>query len=167
MWKHYFHSAEHVHNIRTNNLLNPLFQILNWNHGHLYLLTTLNTKADIIYLIILDRCTKFVVVKHINSYDAGTTVETMCEVFSEFGLLENVHSDRGKNFLSNQFTQFLNHLGIDLTFCSAYHHSSNQAEHAIRNVKNLMKIVVAQTNHGAFHCLSSFKQPSWACYQKC
>ena len=42
-------------------------------------------------------------------------------------------------FLSNQFTQFLNTLGIDLTFCSAYHHSSNPAEHAIRNVKNLMK----------------------------
>ena len=38
------------------------------------------------YLIILDRCTKFVVVKHVHSYDAGTTVETMCEVFSEFGL---------------------------------------------------------------------------------
>ena len=33
----------------------------------------------------------------------------------------------------------LNHLGIDLTFCGAYHHSSNPAEHAIRNVKNLMK----------------------------
>ena len=34
--------------------------------------------------------------------------------------------------------QFLNDLGIDLTFCSAYHHSS-PAECAIRNVKNLMK----------------------------
>ena len=52
----------------------------------------------------------------------------MCEVFSEFGLPENVRSDRGRNFLSNQFTQFLNTLGIDLTFCSAYHHSSNPAE---------------------------------------
>ena len=91
------------------------------------------------YLIILDRCTKFVVVKCVHSYDAGTTVETMCEVFSEFGLPENIHSDRGRNFLSNQFTQFLNALGIDLTFCSAYHHSSNPAECAIRNVKNLMK----------------------------
>ena len=100
------------------------------------------------YLIILDRCTKFVVVKHVHSYDAGTTVETMCEVFSKFGLPENVHSDRGRNFLSNQFTQFLNTLGIDLTFCSAYHHSSNPAECAIRNVKNLMK-----------HCASTGK--SW------
>ena len=63
----------------------------------------------------------------------------MCEVFSKFGLPENICSDRGRNFLSNQFTQFLNTLGIDLTFCSAYHHSSNPAECAIRNVKNLMK----------------------------
>ena len=91
------------------------------------------------YPIILDRCTKFVVVKHVHSYDAGTTVKTMCEVFSEFGLPENICHDRGRNFLSNQFTQFLNDLGIDLTFCIVYHHSSNPAEHAIRNVKNLMK----------------------------
>ena len=35
--------------------------------------------------------------------------------------------------------QFLNDLGIDLTFCSTYHHSSNPAECAIRNVKNLME----------------------------
>ena len=100
------------------------------------------------YLIILDRCTKFVVVKCIHSYNAGMTVETMCEVFSKFGLSENIHSDRGRNFLPNQFTQFLNTLGIDLTFCSAYHHSSNLAECAIRNVKNLMK-----------HCASAGK--SW------
>ena len=91
------------------------------------------------YLIILDRCTKFVVVKCVHSYDAGTTVETMFEIFSKFGLPENIRSDRGRNFLSAQFTQFLNDLGIDLTYCSAYHHSSNPAECAIRNVKNLMK----------------------------
>ena len=100
------------------------------------------------YLIILDRCTKSVVVKCVHSYDAGTTVETMCEVFSEFGLPKNIRSDRGRNFLSNQFTQFLNTLGIDLTFCSAYHHSNNPAGCAIRNVKNLMK-----------HCASAGK--SW------
>ena len=61
---------------------------------------------------------------------------------------QRIFSDRGRNFLSNQFTQFLNTLGIDLTFCSAYHHSSNHAECAIRNVKNLMK-----------HCASAGK--SW------
>ena len=51
---------------------------------------------------------------------------------------QKIFSDRGRNFPSNQFTQFLNTLGIDLTFCSAYHHSSNPAEYAIRNMKNLM-----------------------------
>ena len=100
------------------------------------------------YLIISDRCTKFVVVKCVHLYDAGMRAETMSEVFSEFGLPENIYSDRDRNFLSNQFTQFLNTLGIDLMFCSAYHHSSNPAEHAIRNVKNLMK-----------HCASAGK--SW------
>ena len=59
------------------------------------------------YLIILGRCTKFVVVKCIYSYDAGTTVETMCEVFSEFGLPENIRSDRGRNFLFNSHNSLI------------------------------------------------------------
>ena len=98
------------------------------------------------YLIILDRCTKFVVVKCVHSYNANTTTETVCEVFCKFGLPDNICSDRGRNFLSEHFTQFLNTLGIDLTYCSAYYHSSNPAEQAIRNVKNLME-----------HCASAGK----------
>ena len=53
------------------------------------------------YLINLDRCTKFVVVKCVHSYDANTTTETMCEVFSEFGLPDNICSDRGRNVSHN------------------------------------------------------------------
>ena len=75
------------------------------------------------------------------SYDANTTTETMCEVFSEFGFPDNIHNGRGRNFLSEHFTQFLNTLGIDLTYYSAYHHSSNPAEQAIRNVKKFNEML--------------------------
>ena len=67
---------------------------------------------------------------------------------------QRISSDQGRNFLSNQFMQFLNGLGIDLTFCSVYHHSSNPAEHAIRNVKNLMKHCGSANKHGTFHYLN-------------
>ena len=46
---------------------------------------------------------------------------------------------RGRNFVSDLFQQYCQHLGINLTFSSAYHHSGNHAERVIRTVKLLMK----------------------------
>ena len=40
--------------------------------------------------------------------------------------------------VSDLFQQYCQHLGINLTFSSAYHHSGNPAERAIRTVKWLM-----------------------------
>ena len=47
--------------------------------------------------------------------------------------------DRGSNFLSDSFRHYAKVLNIDLSYSTAYHHSSNPAEHAIYTVKNLMK----------------------------
>ena len=46
------------------------------------------------------------------------------------------------------FQQYCKHLGIQLSYSSAYHHSSNPAERAIHTVKGLMK-----------HCVSA--KQSW------
>ena len=58
---------------------------------------------------------------------------------SEHGLPLNIRHDRGRNFVSDIFHQYCTHLGISLSYSSAYHHSSNPAERAIRTIKMLMK----------------------------
>ena len=63
----------------------------------------------------------------------------MLEVFCEHGVLLNIHSDSGRNFVSREFDTFGKDLGIVLNFSLGYHHSANQAEHAARTVKDLMK----------------------------
>ena len=63
----------------------------------------------------------------------------MLEVFSEHGVPSNIHSDRGRNFVSKEFDTFCKDLGIVLNFSSEYHHLANQAEHTVRTVKDLMK----------------------------
>ena len=60
-------------------------------------------------------------------------------MFSEQELPIAIRCDTGRNFVSDQFQQYCQHLGINLTFSSAYHHSGNPAERAIRMVKGLMK----------------------------
>ena len=92
-----------------------------------------------LYLIIYDRFTRFIVVKKCVDLSACSAILSLLEVFSEHGVLSNIHSDRGRNFVSKEFDTFRKDLGIVLIFSSGYHHSANQTEHAIRRVKDLMK----------------------------
>ena len=47
--------------------------------------------------------------------------------------------DHGRNFVSDLFQHYCNHLGISLSFSSAYHHSGSPAERVIHTVKALIK----------------------------
>ena len=91
------------------------------------------------FIIILDVLTKFFVVRPVSSLNTNCTIQILTSVFSEQGLPISIRCDRGRNFVSDLFQQYCQHLGINLTFSSAYHHSENPAERAIRTVKGLMK----------------------------
>ena len=82
----------------------------------------------ILYLIIYDRFTRFIVVKKCADLSAHSAILSLQEVFSEHGVPSNIHSDRGRNFVSKEFDTFCKDLGISLNFSSGYHHSANQAE---------------------------------------
>ena len=91
------------------------------------------------YIMILDISTKFIVVRMVQSLSMNCTIQILTSVFSEHGLPLNIRCDRGRNFVSDHFQDYCSHLGINLMFSSAYHHSSNPAERAIRTIKMLMK----------------------------
>ena len=92
-----------------------------------------------LYLIIYDRFTRFIVVKKCADLSAHSAILSLLEVFSEHGAPSNIHSDRGRNFVSKEFDTFCKDLGKVLNFSSGYRHSANQAEHAVRTVKDLTK----------------------------
>ena len=91
------------------------------------------------YIIILDMSTKFIVVRTGQSLSMNCTIQILTSVLSKHGLPLNIRCDRGRNFVSDHFQDYCSHLGINLTFSSTYHHSSNPAERAIRTIKMLMK----------------------------
>ena len=92
-----------------------------------------------LYLIIYDRFTRHIVVKKCAELSAHSAILSLLEVFCEHGVPSNIHSDRGRNFVSKEFDTFCKDLGIVLNFSSGYHHSANQVECAVRMVKDLMK----------------------------
>ena len=91
------------------------------------------------FLMILGISTKFFVVRPVSSLNTDATIQLLTCIFSEHGLPESIHCDRGRNFVSDLFQQYCQYLGISLLFSSAYHHSGNPAERAIRTIKGLMK----------------------------
>ena len=91
------------------------------------------------YLMMLDVATKFIVVRPVQSLNIEATIQVSTSIFSEHGLPVGIRCDRGRNFVSDLFQQYCKHLGIQLSYSSAYHHSSNLAECIIRTVKGPMK----------------------------
>ena len=100
------------------------------------------------YLIVVNRFSKFVIVKPSKDLTSRTTINLLLDIFSEHGFPATIRCDRGHNFVSNEFVDFCKKLNISITLSSGYHHSSNPAEHAVKTVKSLMK-----------HCLAS--NTSW------
>ena len=89
--------------------------------------------------MVLDISTKFFVVRPVSLLNTDYTIQTLTSVFSEHGMPISIKCDRGRNFVSDLFQQYCQHLGISLLFFSVYHHSGNLAKRAIRTIKGLMK----------------------------
>ena len=79
------------------------------------------------YLMILDTCTKFITVGKSDHFDTVSTTKILNSVFSEHGIPSSIRCDRGSNFLSDSFRHYAKVHKIDLSYSSAYHHSSNPA----------------------------------------
>ena len=65
-----------------------------------------------LYSIIYDRFTRFIVVKKCADLSACSAILSLLEVFSEHGVPSNIHSDRGRNFVSKEFDTVCKDLGI-------------------------------------------------------
>ena len=98
------------------------------------------------YLIVVDRFSKFIVICKASDHSSEQTVAAFLQIFSEFGLPDEIRSNRGTNFTSQLFMSFCKGLDVKLSFSSAYHHSGNPAERAVC-IKNIMhKCTHTKTN---------------------
>ena len=100
-----------------------------------------------LYLIIYNRFSRFVVMKTPRELSARSTIMCLLEVFCEHRVPSFICTDRGRNFVSTDFSHFYQDLGIHLNFSIGYHHSANQAERAVHTVKDLIKHCYSASVH--------------------
>ena len=91
-------------------------------------------------LIIIDAHSKWIDAMPLRSATAKTTMDALRRFFASFGLPEELVSDNGPQFTSQDFKAFCLNNGIKHTLVAPYHPASNgAAERAVQVVKQAMR----------------------------
>ena len=91
-------------------------------------------------LIIIDTHSKWIDAMPLRSATAKTTTDVLRRFFVSFGLPEELVSDNGPQFTSQDFKVFCSNNGIKRTLIPPYHPASNgAAERAVRVVKQAIR----------------------------
>ena len=91
------------------------------------------------YLIVSCRFSGYIVVRQMSSHSTLETIQQFQSIFAELGIPRHLHCDRGSNYTSMEFQQFMQGLNVKLSFSSSEHHSSNYAERSVQVFKGFMK----------------------------
>ena len=91
-------------------------------------------------LILTDAYSKWPEVYVVSSTTASMTITKLRETFARFGLPEQVVSDNGPQFVSEELDVFLRKNGVKHIRCSPYHPASNgAAERLVQTVKRALE----------------------------
>jgi len=92
------------------------------------------------FLGLIDSHSKWIEVAHMRSTTAQSTIDQMRLWFAAYGLPEEVVSDNGSQFISQDFTNFLKQNGVKQTLVPPYHPSSNgAAERTVQILKQALR----------------------------
>ena len=108
------------------------------------------------FLIVVDSHSKWPEVFEMSSTTTSKTITILRHLFAAYGLPEQVVSDNGPQFTSEEFKVFLKRNGVKHIRCAPYHPSSNgAAERFVQTFKQAMKASI-KAPHPVAHRLANF-----------
>ena len=115
-----------------------------WQHIHV---DFANFKGQIV-LVVIDSYSKWLEVIPMSSTIAEKTVDKLRSLFATWGIVEELVSDNGPQFVMQTFKSFMDANGIKHTLIPAYHPSSNgAAERSVGVLKKALKTQVFDAKH--------------------
>jgi len=92
------------------------------------------------FLLAIDAHSKWGEVYEMTSTTANKTIEVLRRMFAAFGLPQQIVTDNGPQFVSEEFAAFLKANGVRHSRCTPYHPASNgEAERFVRTFKEAIK----------------------------
>ena len=92
------------------------------------------------FFIVVDSHSKWLEVELMHSITSEATIEKLREMFVRYGIPQQLVSDNGPQFTSQEFSDFTKANGIKHTLVAPYHPRSNgQAERFVQTFKQFLK----------------------------
>ena len=92
------------------------------------------------FLLAVDAHSKWGEVWEMTSTTSSKTIQVLRQLFAAYGLPQQLVTDNGPQFTSDEFSTFLKRNGIKHSRCTPYHPASNgEAERFVRTFKESMK----------------------------
>ena len=100
------------------------------------------------FLAVVDSHFKWIEIQHMTSITTEKTINELCLIFAQHGLPEEVVSDNGPQFVSNEIAEFMHKNGIKHTLTPRYYPQSNGVtERAVRMVKEALIKQILEGNN--------------------
>ncbi|SAL97143.1 hypothetical protein, partial, partial [Absidia glauca] len=99
----------------------------------------LTERKNCYLLIMIDICSRFVILRAIENKTAEAVVKAIIPVFCDFGIPQTLQSDNGKEFANQVMTRFKLKAGFDHRLITPYHPQGNGA--AERTVGTAMRMI--------------------------
>jgi hypothetical protein len=91
------------------------------------------------YLLITDYYSRYLELAHLPDMTSASLIYRCKNIFARWGIPEQLVSDSGPNFASEQFKSFADDYGFEHIFVSArYPQANGAAERAVRTAKNIL-----------------------------
>nr|GEZ78862.1 reverse transcriptase domain-containing protein [Tanacetum cinerariifolium] len=108
-----------------------------------------NSKGNKYILVAVDYLSKWVEAKALPTNDGRVVVKFLKSLFSRFGTLKAIISDRGTHFCNDQFAKVMSKYGATHRLSTAYHpQTSGQIEVTNRGLKRILERTVGE-NHAS------------------
>ena len=91
------------------------------------------------FLVVVDAHSKWLEVIPVSSTTSGTTIEVVHDLFARFAIPEQIVSDNGSQFVSEEFQAFVRSNGIRHITSAPYHPATNGiAERTVQTFKKAL-----------------------------
>ena len=98
------------------------------------------------FLVVIDAHTKWAEIIPTSSTTSSTTIDILRTIFARFGLPNQIVSDNGPQFVSEEFNRFVTNNGIKHITSSPYKPSTNGlAERLFQSFKHAMKASASES----------------------
>jgi hypothetical protein len=102
-------------------------------------------QGNVYILVVYDICTRFIITRALPNKQTDTVARALATIFCDFGVVQILQSDNGREFKSALMSELGKALGVNLRYSTAFHARGNGAsESGVKNILNTLRKMVSE-----------------------